>query len=125
MKPVPLTAARICAFVFAPWKAVGRAGDAVDVADPAGVACLDRQDRAGGGEDLLRLDVADLAEVGRDARVLEHLGGGLELGLVGGRALEVERRLLDGSLAERALEERDVRVLVRARRCSRTCRHRR
>ena len=75
------------------------------------MAGLDRQDRAGRGEHLLRLDVADLAEVGADARVLEHLGGGLELGLVLRRAGEVELRLRD-RLAERALQRCDVRGLV-------------
>src|SRR5579884_4324556 len=71
-----------------------RSGLVVQVADPAGVACLDRQDRAGRTEDLLRLDVADLAEVGGDAGVLKHLCCCLELRHVGGRALEVEVRLL-------------------------------
>jgi hypothetical protein len=81
----------------------GRAGDGVDVADPAGVTRLDRKDRAGGGEDLLRLDVAHLAEVRRDARVLEDLRGGLELLLVGNRGLELEPRLLDGLGTESVL----------------------
>ena len=57
-------------------------------------------------------DVPDLAEVRGDAGVLERLGRGLELRLVGGRVPEVEPRLGDGLAAERALQERDVRLLV-------------
>jgi hypothetical protein len=83
-----------------------------DVADPGGVAGLDGQDAAGADEDGLGLDVRDLAEIGVDAGVLEHVGGGLELGLVLGRALEVELRLRHGGGAERLSQEGDVGGLV-------------
>ena len=112
MKPVPLTAARICAFDLAPWNAAGAPDDVVQVADPAGVACFDGEHRSCRAEDLLRLDVAGLAEVRGDAGVLEDLGGRHELRLVRVRALEVELRRLDSGAAECALQERDVRGLV-------------
>src|SRR5215210_1361814 len=84
----------------------------VEVTDPAGVTRLDREDRARCAQNRLRLDVADLAEVGGDARVLEHLRRGHELRLVRRRPLEVEHGLLDGSGAESLLQERDVSVLM-------------
>src|SRR6476661_4700619 len=87
--------------------------DVIDVADPAGVTSLDRQDRARGGEDLLRPDVADLTQVRGDAGVLERLRGGLELGLVGGRTPEVELRPLDRGMTQSALQEAHVCDLVR------------
>jgi len=46
------------------------------------------------------------------AGVLQDVGGGSELLLVAGDALEVELRLLDGLAPERALEEMDVGALV-------------
>jgi RNA polymerase sigma-70 factor (ECF subfamily) len=76
------------------------------------VARFDREDRAGGGEHGLRLDVAGLAEVRRDAGVLEDLCGRDELRLVRDRVLEAELRLRDGLAAERLLQSGDVRRLV-------------
>jgi hypothetical protein len=73
---------------------------------------LDRQDRAGSEEDVLRVDIADLAEIRGDARVLEHLSRRLELRLVRGRALEVELGRLHSLRPEGSLERRHVRDLV-------------
>ena len=85
---------------------------AADVGDPGRVPGLDRQDRAGRGQYGLRLDVSDLAEVGTDPGVFELLGGRFELGLVRGRALEVEPRLRDRLGAKRRLERSDVGGLM-------------
>jgi len=76
------------------------------------MACLDREDRTRRAEDLLRLDVADLAEIRGHSGVFEDLGGRLELRLVGRGALEVELRALHSLRAKRSLEERDVGGLV-------------
>src|SRR5688572_16698696 len=82
--------------------------------DRAGVARLDREDRARGAEERLALQPPGLAEVGADADVLEHERGREELVPDVG-AGEVERRLGDDLALERAqrrLEGLDVRLLV-------------
>ena len=76
------------------------------------MAGLDRGDGARGAEDAGLEDVGDLAEVGRDAGVLEHLSGRGERRRVRDGLAEVELRRLDRGRAERALEELHVRGLV-------------
>src|SRR5581483_11683304 len=89
-----------------------RTRSVVQVTDPAGMPSLDREDRTGCAEDLLRLDVAGLAEIGSNPGVFKHLRGCRELRHIGVCALEVELRRLHRRTSKRTLQERDVRGLV-------------
>src|SRR5436190_1670840 len=91
-----------------------RRGRLVEVVrDPCSVASFDRGD-PGNGNDRSMREVRALADVGRDASLLEQVGGSGELLRFFRRALEVERRLLPGGAAQLLLQQRDVRRLLAA-----------
>jgi hypothetical protein len=84
-------------------------------ADEGAVACLDRQDRAGGRQVCLRHDVGGGAEVRGDTNALEDRGGGQEA--LHACHAEVVGALLDGDGAgggQGGGEERDVGRLIAA-----------
>ena len=113
MKPVFLTAARICAFVSGLSNASGAGAIwrrcRIQAACRASTEWID----AAAARIAFVLTCRDLTRIGRHAGVLEQLRGRLERRLVlVVRALEVERGLLDSSAAERLLQEGDVRRLM-------------